>query len=325
MIAGSRAGTVQEIRLQGETAVATISLDAAYAPVHSDARVTLRPKSLLGEKYLALEPGRAATELPSGAVLQAGSVARSVELEELVSTFDGPTRDKLGTLVVELGGGVAGRGPQTNRAIVYGSRDLEDLAAISQTLARREQELAEVIRSLDIVLGELARSDRSRQLGDMIVNADAILRSLADQDAQLQRMLVETNAALTRSDTGLSGTGPQLNSLARQSKLLVQNTDRLTGDLGLGLDYLSPHMDQFITGIRQGPIVFGASDANGYATRIRILAGPGTVGLGPVGGSGPGSAGAGGTAGTTTGGTQPAAGGDQLGLSGFLLGVAPTP
>jgi ABC-type transporter Mla subunit MlaD len=244
-----------------------------------------------------------------------------VELEELVSTFDEPTRQKLGTLVVELGGGVAGRGPQTNQGIAYGTKDLDDLAAISETLARRDRELAEVIRSLDIVLSELARSDRSQQLGDMIVSSDALLRSLADQDAQIRRMLVETNAALTRTDNGLSGAGPQLNDLAHQSKPLVHNVDVLTGDLGLGLDYLTPYTDQFVTGIRQGPIVFGASDANGYATRIRVIAGPGSAGPSSVGlGTPSGSA----AASSSSAGSIPT-GADRGGVISFLLGVAPAP
>src|ERR1700738_1682964 len=50
LIAGAHAGSVRAITLDGAVTLVTIALDPAYAPVHSDARVTVRPKSLLGEK-----------------------------------------------------------------------------------------------------------------------------------------------------------------------------------------------------------------------------------------------------------------------------------
>src|SRR5437016_14444686 len=59
LIAGAKAGSVQDITLDGNQTLVTVALDDAYAPVHSDARATVRPKSLLGEKYVALDPGSA--------------------------------------------------------------------------------------------------------------------------------------------------------------------------------------------------------------------------------------------------------------------------
>src|SRR5207244_6875451 len=56
LIAGAKAGTVRDISLDGSQTLVTIALDDAYAPVHADARLTVRPKSLLGEKYMALDP-----------------------------------------------------------------------------------------------------------------------------------------------------------------------------------------------------------------------------------------------------------------------------
>src|SRR5947209_2081677 len=63
LIAGAKAGSVQDITLDRNQTLVTIALDDVYAPVHSDAGVTVRPKSLLGEKYVALDPG--SSGLPS--------------------------------------------------------------------------------------------------------------------------------------------------------------------------------------------------------------------------------------------------------------------
>ena len=69
LIAGSKAGTVTQISLHGSGVMVGISLDPAHSPVHSSATVTLRPKSLLGEKYLDLNPGSGGDALNAGATI----------------------------------------------------------------------------------------------------------------------------------------------------------------------------------------------------------------------------------------------------------------
>ena len=167
LIAGARAGSVRDISVEGAQTLVTIAVDDAYAPVHADATVTVRPKSLLGEKYMALDPGRS-DKLQSGTRLPHEQVARAVDLQDVVNSLDQPTREKLRTLVIALGGGLAGRGLDTNQTITYGRQDLDHLAAITDTLAARDRDLQTVIQGLDQVTAELAKSDRRQQLGELI-------------------------------------------------------------------------------------------------------------------------------------------------------------
>lgn len=277
-IAGAKAGRIDGITLEGGVAVAALSIDPQYAPVHSDATVSLRPKSLLGEKYLALDPGQASSTLASGARLPRTHVASAVDLQDVFNTFDQPTRDKLQIAIDELGGGLAGEGMVQNRGIAAGSQDLTDLAAVADELAQRDQELRDVISSLAQVTSELAQSDRRTQLGDLIKNTEAMMKTLADQDAQIQRALGETNAALTRTDAALGGTGGNLNSINHSLATTVGDVSQLTGDLSTGMDVLMPHLNEFIAGVQDGPEVFGGHDANGYATRISLVGGTATAG-----------------------------------------------
>src|SRR5437879_11687344 len=93
LIAGAKAGSVQDISLHGNQTLVTIALDDAYAPAHADATVTVRPKSLLGEKYVALDPG-SSDVLGSGSRLPRTQVARARELQDLVNTRAQPTHEK---------------------------------------------------------------------------------------------------------------------------------------------------------------------------------------------------------------------------------------
>jgi phospholipid/cholesterol/gamma-HCH transport system substrate-binding protein len=282
MIAGAKAGSVQSIVMAHGSAWVTVALDPEHAPLRRDARISVRPKSLLGERYLALDPGQAGETLASGASLPSTSVTSSTSLEDVINTFDQPTREKLQTLIVELGSGVAGRGQELNQGLEAGHEDLASLRGIASTLASRDGELKKVIVNLDGVTQELARSDRRQQLGALIQNLEALLRNLADQETQLQQALSETNAALARTANGLDGTAGNLAGIARQLPATVHLADLIMADLGPDSDILLPRMGQLNTAIGEGPSVFGGMDANGYATRISLILGCSTAGVCPT-------------------------------------------
>jgi phospholipid/cholesterol/gamma-HCH transport system substrate-binding protein len=288
LIAGSRAGTVTGITLKGNGVLVGISLDPAHSPVHSDATVTLRPKSLLGEKYLDLDPGANGAALDPGGTLPETHVSVSTDLQDVINTFDQPTRDKLQVVIDELGGGFAGQGVDTNQTIRYGTQDLTDLAQIATTLQQRDQDLQTVIQALDSVTAELAQSDRRQQLGQLIANSDRLIKNLADQDAELKRALAETNAALSRTDSALNGTQGNLASIFQQTPTLVHRTDLLLGDLNTGSSSVVSALPYQAAAIRETAIVFGGKDAAGYATRISVLVGPSSPGGGPTQPQGPG-------------------------------------
>jgi len=277
LIGGAKAGSVSDIRLDGGLALVSITLDDAFAPVHTDARVTVRPKSLLGEKYVALDPG-SGDALPSGSRLPTTQVARAVDLQDVVNTLDAPTREKLRTLVIELGGGLAGRGLDVNQTISYGRQDMDNLATIANTLAARDADLQQVIQGLSQVTTELARSDRRQELGALIQNSETLLHSLAQQDAQIKRLLDQTNAALSRSNTALGGAATPLNGIFQQAPRTIDLLNGLTTDLGGGADAMlqGNNLQIFDAGMKYGTNVFGgsATDGSGNVTRISVNSGP---------------------------------------------------
>jgi virulence factor Mce-like protein len=288
LIAGSRAGTVTGITLHGNDVLVGLSLDPAYSPIHGNATITLRPKSLLGEKYLDLNPGSGGDSLNPGSTIPATKVSISTDLQDVINTFDQPTRDKLQVVITQLGGGVAGRGVDTNETIHYGTQDLTDLAQISTTLKQRDADLQKVIQALDTVTAELAQSDRRQQLGQLIANSDRLIKNLANQDAELKRALSQTNAALSKTDTALAGTQGNLASIFQQAPVLVHRTDLLLGDLSTTSTSAVNALPVQAAAIRETAIVFGGKDAAGYATRISVLVGSSTPGLGQSGTTLPG-------------------------------------
>src|SRR5258708_23883841 len=132
-----------------QTADITVSIGKQYAPLHQGATAAIRPKSLLGEKYVAMTVGDPAKEaIPDGATLPPDATSVNVELDQLINIFDKRTRDQLQKLIDSLGAGLAGQGRNTNETFQTGATDLTNLAAATDLLQARDAELRKVIEAL---------------------------------------------------------------------------------------------------------------------------------------------------------------------------------
>ena len=112
-LAGVNVGKVKkkELNKGADGTLVTIELKKQYAPIAKDTRAVLRQKTLLGETYVELAPGKASSgDLSDGGTLSAAQVEPTVELDEIFNTFDKPTRDAFQSWVKELSVAIRGRG-----------------------------------------------------------------------------------------------------------------------------------------------------------------------------------------------------------------------
>ena len=79
----------------------------------------LRQKTLLGETYVELTPGSdgAGHGGATAAQLPAGQVAETVELDEILRTFDPQTRERFSTWLDQQGRAVRGNGEAISAAL----------------------------------------------------------------------------------------------------------------------------------------------------------------------------------------------------------------
>src|SRR5690242_7415578 len=96
----------------------TIELQSRYAPLPSDTRAILRQKTLLGETYVELTPGTAgAPKLAENGTLRESQVSDTVQLDEILRTFDKPTRQAFETWMQSQAQGISGYGRDLNDAL----------------------------------------------------------------------------------------------------------------------------------------------------------------------------------------------------------------
>jgi phospholipid/cholesterol/gamma-HCH transport system substrate-binding protein len=290
-ISGVPVGKVKDIETNQRTgrSDATIQLDPDYAPLPSDARAVLRQKTLLGETYVELTPGSAkAKPIPDNGRLATGRVADTVELDEILRTFDPETRKAFQTWIQTQAQSLDGRGQDLNDALGNLAPFAEDTTKLLEVLNGQKAGVRQLVRNTGAVFEAL--SERDGQLAGVITNSNRVFATTAARDAELQaafkalptfekesaatlrrlsRFSANANPVVTDlrpAAKQLSPTLQQLSAIAPDLKHLFRSIDPLTKASKKGLpateeflDQLHPLLANFNAPLEQlNPILDGA-------------------------------------------------------------------
>jgi virulence factor Mce-like protein len=122
-IGGVRVGIVKSVtpvqEKDGQVAAElALSLDKSAEPLPVDSKVTIRPKSALGLKFLQVTPGDSSKGFAAGDTIPLAAYApEPVDIDQFFDMFDEPTRKAIRQNQAGFGNALAGRGPQLNEAI----------------------------------------------------------------------------------------------------------------------------------------------------------------------------------------------------------------
>jgi phospholipid/cholesterol/gamma-HCH transport system substrate-binding protein len=207
-VAGVPVGEIGDVELRGGTAHLTLLIKRRYAPVYRDASALLRPKTALKDMTVELDRGTpAAGEIPDNGTLSIAATAPDINLDEILSSLDGDTRDYL--VVLLTAGDEALAGDDTPAALRATLKRLaptnRDLARITRLLARRRERLEGLIHNLSLLTGELGRHDR--QLAELVGGANATFGAIASQDARLAESIGLLPGTLSTARTSLLSAG----------------------------------------------------------------------------------------------------------------------
>jgi ABC-type transporter Mla subunit MlaD len=137
---GSRIGVVEEMtptRLPDGTtgAEVTMKLDKSAEAIPKDSTFNLRPRSVLGLKYVELTRGRSRETFADGDVIPLGQARYPVDLEDFYRIYDTKTRDASRTNLKGFGDAFTGRGASINTTIETLPRFLRYLEPVARSLA----------------------------------------------------------------------------------------------------------------------------------------------------------------------------------------------
>ncbi len=231
-IGGARVGAISNItpkRLDDGTTIATLELklDKAVEQLPEDSTVVIRPKSLLGLKYVEITRGESDEGYTAGDTVPASaSRPAEVEFDELIDTFDEPTRQGIMDSTLGIGTALAGRGESINTAIGALRPLLRDLLPVARYLRDPETDLTGFIKALGQTAAEVAPvADNQARL---FVGAASTFGALAEVARPfIQDTIAEGPATL---DTAIES--------FRVQRPFLENTTRLMADLRPGVSSL---------------------------------------------------------------------------------------
>jgi phospholipid/cholesterol/gamma-HCH transport system substrate-binding protein len=225
-IAGVSVGKVVGVNLDGPDTRAVIQMDDQYAPIHRNAHITVRLKSLLDEVYLEMTPGtNSAPVLPDGGTIPASQVTTNVGLDQILNTFTPSIRNNLQVWLQNWAQGVNGTAPSISDDTVRFSEAAQGANGLLGVLQQQSTATSELIRDTGVTFGTIG-SDAAR-VQQLITASDDVFRTTAARSADLEQTFhdlppflrgLQTTLAATQK---LAGPGtPALTALEPAARLL---------------------------------------------------------------------------------------------------------
>jgi len=188
-ISGVSVGKVQDIVLapNGEQAMAKVDIDDKYGPLPADTRAVLRTKTLLGETYIELTPGkRDGPKLADGGTLPAAQIAESVQLDEIFRTFNAKTRAAFQTWQQEASVAIEGEGASLSYAFGELEPAFTQFDRLFRVLDSQRLAVKTIFRNGATSLQALR--GRQGELADLIRNSNAVFRTTGERDRDIEAL-----------------------------------------------------------------------------------------------------------------------------------------
>jgi virulence factor Mce-like protein len=245
-LAGVTVGKVRSKRLDkaANRTKVVLQIDARYAPLPRDTKAILRQKTLLGETFVELSPGRPSSGFAAdGGTLPNAQVEPTVELDEILRIFDPATKAAFRSWVGESAKTISGTAAQDlNSAFGNLAGFAEDGAGVLQVLDTQSTAVRQLVKNTGVVFGAL--NARKGQLRQLIVNSDRTFSAtqaeqvaLADTFRVFPTFLDESKTTLARLETFANNTDPLVNDL----KPVADDLGPTVRDLGA----LAPDLETF--------------------------------------------------------------------------------
>lgn len=228
-VAGVEVGKVEKITVQKDSTVLVEFGANDSVALTDESKAAVRFSDLIGGRFLALEEGRNEGEgrrLDPGSIIPMNRTEPALDLEALVGGFRPLFRslepDQVNALTGQLISAFQGQGATV-------SSILTQTAALTNTLADRDQLIGQVITNLNTVLGSIG--DNSDQFAKAVDSVSELVAGLAARKTDISNGVAHVNAAAATITDLLSQARAPIESL-------VQETDRTAGTLLLDHEYL---------------------------------------------------------------------------------------
>jgi len=232
-IAGVTVGQVTGVSLAGAKVAVTFRVKDEWVGNQTTAAIDI--KTVLGDKYLALDPRGTAAQNPGQPI----PLSRTTSPYDVTQAFSGLGQQISGINTAQLAQSLQTLSSAFATTPPYVRSALHGLAALSESVASKDAEVTSLLAGAKTVSGTLAAQDARFQalLGD----GNLLLAELQQRQAAIHALLVDTQA-LASQLSGLvnddqAQLGPALTALNQVTSVLQANQANLSRALALAGPY----------------------------------------------------------------------------------------
>lgn len=239
-IAGVNVGKVTgtETAEDSDASVVTMQIKDNGLPIHQDAVLKIRPRIFLeGNFFVDLSPGTpSAPTLDSGSTVDLSQTGTSVQLDEVLTALQRPTRGDLQTLLQEFSKGLADGGAEgLNQSFKYSGNAFKNSSIVNKALqGEQPNDLSKLIRGQQRVFAALDRNEV--QLKDLITNFNITNAALASQSANLTATVRELPRVLAIARPALFNLNIALPATRELAKALIPGLQATPATVNAAID-----------------------------------------------------------------------------------------
>ena len=226
-VAGVAVGSIESVKLVDGVALVRAEIDPHKLPrVYRNATATVRPKTGLQDMVIALDPGHGTRPLPSGGTIPVSQTEPQVNLDEVLSSVDGDTRDYLRILVGAGSEGLKNRGEMLRRLFKASAPTLRLTRRATQAIADRHAKVERLIHNLRLLSEATAGKDR--QLAQLVSASDTALRAINRQETALKAGISKLPSTIDEARGALAEAKPFSEQLGPTLRALTPSTRKLS-------------------------------------------------------------------------------------------------
>ncbi|MEU2036064.1 MCE family protein [Nocardia amamiensis] len=273
-IAGVKVGSVSDVRLDGDRVVVDFRTQDAW--IGNETTASIQIKTLLGQKYLALDPRGSKPADPDTRI----PLSRTVSPYDVVDAFTDAARtiDQIDTAQLARSMQVLSEAFATTPPEIRGS--IDGVARLSETLAKRDQELKRLFAATRQTTQILA--DRNAEFERLLASGGQLLAELNIRQQSISRLLdgaktvsAELTALVHDNEEQI---GPALTNLRASIDLLNANQQNISKTLELAAPFYGLYANVLGTGRWFDAVIVNLippalPEIPGYRPPVRTLGG----------------------------------------------------
>lgn len=227
-ISGVTVGAIADVKLYNGRGRVLVKIQRQYeSRIHKDASAALRPRTLLDDMIIELDPGsKGSPLLPVGGNIPAERTMTPVEFDEVLSEFDADTRQYLAILLQQGSKGLAGDGGKDFGRLLRGLENTTTYSAkIAKALNVREAQIARTVTNLRAVMTEIGKNQDA--LATFVSSSADAFDAIGDSSADLKSVVDKSPDALRKTQQLLTTAGDLSVHLGRASRRLERPSAKL--------------------------------------------------------------------------------------------------